>query len=165
MAATQIALRVHVTAKICFPLKSRVLISSVLYFYFSHITGEGKCFNLLRISFPAKAILLVREVDFSSMPQTRSSHWKCSRTHCCCPCHTTHRFPVLHNFCNQNTTQNPPVYSIISSLQYNFEGGVVLGSFFCCCCCFVFFLGFCGWVFLILFFNYYFYYFLRYTIT
>lgn len=151
MATTQIALRVHVTAKICFPLKSRVLIPSVLYFYFSHTSGEGKCFNLTHISFSAKVILLVREVNFSSMPQTRSSHWKCSRTHCCCPCRTTHRFLVLHNFCNHRTPHKtlPSIpllvlYSIILKFSWVvyfvfvlfFQGFVGVGF------CFVFFLSF-----------------------
>lgn len=66
MATTQTALRVHVTAKICFPLKSRVVIPSVSYCYFFHTAREGKCFNLIRISFPAEAIMMVREVYFTS---------------------------------------------------------------------------------------------------
>lgn len=41
MATTQIALRVPITAKICFLLKSRVLIPHAFYFCFSHTIREG----------------------------------------------------------------------------------------------------------------------------
>lgn len=108
-----------ITAKICFPLKARVLIPCALLFHFPTLEEKGPHGNFTQPPFTSRNYHLGkgRALQLYATNQ-KPALWQSSRTRCLCPCCTTdERLPIPSNF--QNKEQNTTNPSCPWILHYN----------------------------------------------